>query len=328
MGGSANPNMVQQPMAANPNMPQPTARPHVQGQYQNMMYRPNTQTMGGNNLGPQPMNRTGFSSMAEAQQSLQQPQNPYKQAAAAQTDAMAANRAGMGMVGMGTNVLGSALNRTNQGMNETAAGGMSAYQNPYEYQVVQASMRDIGNQGLKMQNTLGAQAQAAGAFGGSRHGIAEAELATNTQQQMLDQAAKLRAQGFNTALGASQADLGRQLGAAGQSAGIGGQVAGMGSTLAGLGNNLSGLGQTSFNMANTIADRQAAAGSVERQMMDQLIKAGQGQYGQFTQQPQTALNTFLGTLTGTGAPQFQGTSSSFNPGLFNYFQTLAMMPKG
>ena len=311
MGGSANPNMVQ---------PQG-------GQYG---------FGGGDNFGPQPMNTTGFSSMGEAQNQLQQAapiplqqsQNPFQQASSAQTDALAANRAGMGMVGAGANVLGGALDRTNQGMTQTAAGGMSTYQNPYEDQVVQKSMQDIGNQGLKMQNTLGAQAQAAGAFGGSRHGIAEAELATNTQQQMLDQAAKLRAQGFNTALGASQADLGRQLGAAGQSAGIGGQMSGMGSTLAGLGNNLSGLGQTSFGYGQGINNQQMQQGSMQQAAMQQLIGAGKGQYDQYTQQPTQALNTFLGTLSGSGAPTMQGKASSFNPGLFNIFQTLAMMPKG
>ena len=31
-----------------------------------------------------------------------------------------------------------------QGMNQTAAGGMAAYQNPYEQQVINATMRDIG----------------------------------------------------------------------------------------------------------------------------------------------------------------------------------------
>ena len=231
---------------------------------------------------------------------VQPTNNPYQQASQAQTGALGAMMPAMG--------------RTNMGMTETAADGMANYQNPYEDAVVQKSMMDIGNQGLKMQNQLGAQASAAGAFGGSRHGIAEAELATNTQQQMLDQAAKLRQQGFNTALGASQADLQRQLGAAGQ--------------LSGMASNLSGLGQTSFNMGNTIADRQAAAGGVERGIMDQLIDAGQGQYNQYTQQPSTALNTLLGTITGTGAPTFQGQSSSFNPGLFNYFQTLASMPRG
>ena len=97
---------------------------------------------------------------------------------------------------------------------ETAADGMANYQNPYEDAVVQKSMMDIGNQGLKMQNQLSAQAGAAGADGGSRHGIAEAELATNTQQQMLDQAAKLSQQGFQHCVSfaadmASQADLQR-----------------------------------------------------------------------------------------------------------------------
>lgn len=306
--------------------------------------------------------------------------------------------AGSDVIGEGKDIVTGALGslnpaqqRAQQGMTQTAAEGMATYQNPYEDQVVQQSMRDIGNRGLELQNQLAAQAGAAGAFGGSRHGIAEAELAKGTQQQMLDQAAKLRAQGFNTALGASQADMASQLGAAGQSAGMAGQAAGMGgqisgmgsamgglgsqmvgaggqmvgaggqmgsfgsamgglgsamgglggqmggfgsalgglgSTMSGIGSNLSNMGQTSFNMGNTIADRQAAAGGVERGIMDQLIGAGKGQYGQYTQQPTTALNTLLGTITGTGAPTYQGSSSSFNPGLFNIFQTLAMMPKG
>ena len=98
---------------------------------------------------------------------------------------------------------------------------MGNYQNPYERQVVQQTLRDVGSQALNAQNMLGAQATAANAFGGSRHGIAEAEMAKNYTQQMFDQANRMRQQGFNTALGASQADLGRQLGAAGQLAGMG-----------------------------------------------------------------------------------------------------------
>ena len=320
MGGAANPNMVQ---------PQG-------GQY----------GFGGGQSAGETAFRGGFNQFGAdgfgVSNNQATPQNPYEMAAGAQTDAMAANRGGMGMIGAGANTVGNAIggmqpaiNRVGAGMTQTAADGMANYQNPYEDAVVQKSMRDIGNQGLKMQNQLSAQAGAAGAFGGSRHGIAEAELATDTQQQMLDQAAKLRQQGFNTALGASQADMASQLGAAGQlsgmmsnMAGMGGQLSGMGSAMGGMANNLSGLGQTSFDMANTIADRQAAAGGVERGIMDDLISAGKGQYDQYTQQPANALNTLLGTLTGTGAPNYQGTSSSFNPGLFNYFQTLAMMPKG
>ena len=264
-----------------------------------------------------PMNRTP---MPQPQPT---PQNPYQQASQAQTGAMNMVGAGANVVGGALNALNPAMQRVNQGMTQTAAQGMANYQNPYEDAVVQASMRDIGNQGLTMQNTLGAQAQSAGAFGGSRHGIAEAELAKSTQQQMLDQAAKLRQQGFNTALGAAQADMASQLGAAGQSAGIAGQAAGMGGQLAGLGSTLSGLGQTSFGYGQAIQNQQMQQGALQQALMQNLANAGSKQYQGFTGQPQNALNTLLQTLT--GQPDMKGQSTSFQPGLFNYLQTAAMM---
>jgi hypothetical protein len=214
---------------------------------------------------------------------------------------------------------------------------MSTYQNPYEDAVVQASMRDIGNRGLQMQNQLSAQAGRAGAFGGSRHGIAEAELAKSTQQQMLDQAAKLRQQGFTTALGASQADLQRQLGAAGQSAGMagqaagmggqiagmGGQIAGMGTSMGSLGSNLSGLGQTSFGYGQAIQNQQMQQGAMQQQMMQNLINAAKGQYGGYTGAPAQGLNTLLQTIS--AQPNMTGQTSQFQPGLFNYLQLGASM---
>ena len=399
--------------------------------------------------GAQPTNRTtGFLPPARPAP----PQNPYQQAASAQTDAMGMARTGAGMVGgaqnylgaganlvgsganmisgaqnylgaganlvgSGTNMIGSgadmigagsdvigegkdivtgalgsldpARQRVDQGMTQTAAEGMATYQNPYEEQVIQASLRDIGNQGLKAQNTLGAQAQRAGAFGGSRHGIAEAELAKATQQQMLDQSAKLRAQGFNTALGASQADLGRQLGAAGQSAGMAGQAAGMGgqisgmgsamgglgsqmvgaggqmvgaggqmgnfgsamgnlgsamgglggqmggfgstmgglgSTMSGIGSNLSNMGQTSFNMGNNISDRQMMQGGMQQALMQQLINAAKGQYGQYANAPMNKLQLPLTALGAAPAPE--STTTGRQLGIMDYLTAGAQMYAG
>jgi|TARA_Y100000033_G_C2745241_1_gene110693 hypothetical protein len=216
------------------------------------------------------------------------PNNPYQQASQAQAGSLGAMMPAMGRVGAG--------------MTETAASGMANYQNPYEDQVVQASMRDIGNQGLKMQNTLGAQATAAGSFGGSRHGVAEAELAKSTQQQMLDQAAKLRQQGFNTALGASQADLNRQLGAANQLSGMAGQ--------------LSGLGQTSFNMGNNISDRQMAQGGMQQALMQQLINAAKGQYGDYADAPMNKLQLPLAALGVAPKPESNTTTKEL--GIYDY----------
>lgn len=255
--------------------------------------------------------------------------NPYQQASQAQTGAMNMVGAGANVVGGALGALNPAMQKVNQGMTQTAAQGMANYTNPYEDAVVQASMRDIGNQGLTMQNTLGAQAQRAGAFGGSRHGIAEAELAKSTQQQMLDQAARLRQQGFNTALGAAQADMASQLGAAGQSAGIAGQAAGMGGQLAGMGSALSGLGQTSFGYGQAIQNQQMQQGAMQQQLMQNLINAAKGQYGQYASAPMNKLQLPLAALGAAPLPETQTTDKQL--GIMDYLtagaQIYAGMPR-
>lgn len=215
---------------------------------------------------------------------VQPAQNPYQQSALAQFNA---------------------INRVGQGLNQTAASGMANYQNPYENQVVQATMRDIGNKGLQMQNTLGAQAQAAGAFGGSRHGVAEAELAKSTQQQMLDQAARLRQQGFNTALSAAQADLGRQLGAASQ-----------------LGN----LGSQSFNYGQAINQQQAQQGAMQQQLMQNLINASKGQYDNFANAPMNKLQLPLAALGQAPVPETKSVNRQL--GIMDYLTAGAQMYAG
>lgn len=200
--------------------------------------------------------------------------NPYQQAAGAQ-------QAAMGRVGAG--------------LTQTAVPGMAAYQNPYESQVVQQSLRDVGSAAQMGLGQLGARAEQAGAFGGSRHGIAEAELMKGYTQQAMDQAARLRQQGFQTALGASQADLSRQLGAAGQLAGLGGQ---------------------SFGYGQAIQQQQMAQGAMQQQMMQNLINAAKQQYAGYAGAPQQGLNTFTGAVY--GMPNVSGGQSSYNPGLFDY----------
>ena len=207
--------------------------------------------------------------------------NPYQQAAGAQ-------QAAMGRVG--------------QGMYQTAAGGMGAYQNPYEQAVVDKTLRDVGGAAQIGLNTLGAQAQQARAFGGSRHGIAEAEALKGYQQQAMDKVAALRQQGFNTALGASQADLQRQLGAAGQ---------------------MAGLGQQSFGYGQAIQNQQMQQGAMQQQMMQNLINAAKQQYAGYAGQPNQAMNTFMSGIS--GMPNMGGQTSGYNPGLFNYLQLGASM---
>ena len=160
--------------------------------------------------------------------------------------------------------------------------------NPYESQVVQQTLRDVGQQALKAQNVLGAQAEAAGAFGGSRHGIAEAEMAKGYTQQMADQAARMRQQGYGqamqTALQAAQ--------------------------------GLQGAGQQAFGYGQAIQQQQMRQGAMQQAAMQSLIDAARRQYLGYTGAPQQGLAAMFG---GAGLTQgTQGTSQTYQPGLFDY----------
>jgi hypothetical protein len=214
---------------------------------------------------------------------------------------------------------------------------MANYQNPYENQVVQASLRDVEGARQQAMNTAGAQATSANAFGGSRHGLVEAETNKNFAQQALDQTARLRSQGFNTALGASQFDVGQQQSvnaanqmAANQAAQFGAQQgmtaqqlnqqAGLQANQQNLGaaQQMAGLGQQSFGYGQSVQNQQMMQGALQQQMMQQLINAGKQQYAGYTGAPQQGLATFLGAMS--GVPNLQGQQQGYNPGFFDYFQ--------
>jgi hypothetical protein len=144
-------------------------------------------------------------------------------------------------------------------------------------------------------NQIGSQAQGVGAFGGSRQGIAEAEALKGFNQQALDKVGALRQQGYqqgmNNAFNAAQ--------------------------------GLQSAGQQSFGYGQAIQNQQMQQGALQQALMQNLANAGSKQYQGFTGQPQMGLNTLLQTLT--GQPDMKGQSTSFQPGLFNYLQTAAMM---
>lgn len=88
---------------------------------------------------------------------------------------------------------------------------INAYQNPFNTQVIDQSLSDLDR---ARQMALGGdqdRAISAGAFGGSRSGILEAE----TNRAFADQAARtssgLRQAGFNQAQRAAESDIGREM---------------------------------------------------------------------------------------------------------------------
>ena len=211
--------------------------------------------------------------------------------------------AGMGTAqGMGYTPLSvGALNQTQ----------LAPYMNPYTTEVIDAQQADVlrgANIGL---DQLGAQAQQARAFGGSRHGIAMSEMGRGVGEIMGQQAAGLRQANFAQAQEAARQDqlanqaidiqgAGHRLGAAGQ-----------------LG-NISNLG---FNMGQTVNQNLATQGAMQQALQQAVFDASAQKYGQYTGHPAQGLS-YLNAALGV-TPQGENTQTlTKQPGLFDYL-TLA-----
>lgn len=116
----------------------------------------------------------------------------------------------------GSNVVGSNIAAQQVGQQNASPqvmaqqllnANINAYQNPYTDQVIKANETDIlrgANMGLDM---LGAQAQAAGGFGGSRHGVAMGEMGRGVAQQLAQSSAGLRQAGYQNAQAMAGQDI-------------------------------------------------------------------------------------------------------------------------
>lgn len=87
---------------------------------------------------------------------------------------------------------------------------IGAYQSPYQQQVIDLAMGDIQRQADIARGSAQDRAIRAGAFGGSRSAVLEAESQRPYAEQMARTAAGLRQSGFEQAQQAAQADLARQ----------------------------------------------------------------------------------------------------------------------
>ena len=233
--------------------------------------------------------------------------NPFEQASGAQQAALAGTGAGMGY----TPSQVQAVNPATQ---------IAQFQNPFENQVVQQSLADLGQAQDMSLNQLGAQAQAANAFGGSRQGVAEAQTRLGHGKQAANMIGNLRSQGFNTALNAAQnfANAQNQANQFNVTSGLQGNQQRLGAA-----QQLANLGRQSFGYGQSIQDRMAAQGAQQRGIQQQLIDAGRADFNRYQQTPAQGLNTLLAAITGT--PNLSGQQTSASPGLFNYLQTVASM---
>lgn len=101
---------------------------------------------------------------------------------------------------------------------------MSRYTNPYEDQVVQQTISDLDRARQMTQNQNAANAVSAGAFGGNRDALVQAETNKNFLSEVGRQTGALRQAGYNQGAQMQQADLNRQQQAGTQTASFGQQA--------------------------------------------------------------------------------------------------------
>jgi hypothetical protein len=188
------------------------------------------------------------------------------------------------------------------GQDITNPNTTQAYMSPYMQNVVNAQQRearrasDIAAQGQK------AQAVQAGAFGGSRQAILEAERQRNLSTQLGD----IQAQGLQSAFqnaqqqqlnAQNQAMQGYNTGIQGYGQGISGQTGAYGQAAQGAG-TLSNIGGQQLGSQQSIANLQNTLGQQQQANQQQIINQAMQNYAAQRAYPQQQLSYLSSLLSG------------------------------
>ncbi len=117
------------------------------------------------------------------------------------------------------------------------------FMDPYQQAVTQEAIKEIDRQAALAENQLAGQAVKAGAFGGSRFGIQQSELARSAQDLRSRRIFEDLSRNFQQAQAAANAANQQRAQQAAGFANIGKLTSGIGSTMAGLGAQTQQLGQ-------------------------------------------------------------------------------------
>jgi hypothetical protein len=183
--------------------------------------------------------------------------------------------------------------------------GPQAYQqfmSPYQQEVIDTTLTEFDKQRQMAQQQIGANAVQAGAFGGAREGIQQAEYGAQTLQDRAALQAQLQQQGFGQAQQAAGQAFQQQQGLASlQPQLLGSQIGAM-----------SALGQQQQAQQQAALDAQASAAKeaafepyTRYGLVGQQLTGLAGGYPTQVQtynptQPASPLQSLLGTLTGVG----------------------------
>ena len=159
------------------------------------------------------------------------------------------------------------LQQAQQQFDPTTAN-TQAFMNQYQADVTKEALKQLDEQAAKAQANLATQAQRAGAFGGARFGVQEAELAKNLQdiksRRIFEDLSRNFLQAQQQAIGTSEAARARNL----QAAPVFGQLGGQSAQIAqGIGN----VGAQQFGLQQQGISSLLGTGGVQR-TRDQAVE--------------------------------------------------------
>ena len=157
----------------------------------------------------------------------------------------------------------------------------------YQADVTKEALKQMDAEAAKAQNQLAAQAQQAGAFGGSRFGVQEAELSKNLQDIKSQRIYQDLSQNFQQAQGKAMQTFeqaqARNLGAAGAFGQLGGLQAQLGQGIAGLGQMRAGLGAQGIgSLMNIGQHRQTREQAIDDENLRLLTAKQQEPFGRLS----------------------------------------------
>lgn len=204
---------------------------------------------------------------------------------------------------------------------------LDPYMNPYTQAVTDTTMSELERQRLiAMNNTNSA---ASGAFGGSRHGVMQAETNRGFGDIAARTTAGLNSDNFMQAQGAAFQDIGNQLSAdqGNQSAALQAQLANAQNALSANSQNLQGaaglanVSNMGFSRGQSALQAQMQAGNQQQALQQQLINAAKQQTLSDTGFSDEAIARLMGALGGIPIPETQTKSES--PGFLDILMALA-----
>ena len=239
---------------------------------------------------------------ATLQQLLKKPLNvPQQQVAGFSPTQIAAMNLGQQGIGAYQPFLDAAQQTQAAALGTTGAGVQAlgqmdfdpnraqAFMDPYQQAVTQEALKEVDRQAAMAQNQLAGKAVGAGAFGGSRFGLQQSELARNAQDLKSRRIFEDLSRNYQQAQATAQAANTQRL-QQGQ------QFANLGKTTSGIGGVMAGLGGQAQQLAQSDVNQLMGIGGLQQQLGQQQLDVGTANLASMENAPFQRLSTGAGIM--------------------------------